>query len=612
MPEKSTNLDQKTPDLKILQAYFADFKEFVKSDAKTKDKKFETALEAFLGENNLKVISDLDGSIIPVSTITGRKLYTLLDKAIGDKGQKNKQFSLQEILTLQAEKILDLAAVNMVDFNKKEEVFKDKEVCVYLIEQFQEFVRVKEAEKQNEQHFSPVTVALNVVANSEISQTNSQYNPTNMPKIGLVGVNLGRDNLKQFKPSPEAIALQVEIDNLSQSGFEWYDKNNKTRDDNYLVQKEAEKEKLEADRLEAQKIEAEKIAKEKARLEEIAQLRKRLAELQGESPEQSPPNKLPETIPAQETKPKIDFEKTYTELFAKFESMLGELSGEFIMFVQFVVDSFNQNPKSEFETNNFAKWQEINGSLNVNSFSKIIQILHKNRFRVYGKSDIRNSFNSQFCLFDWVKNAINNPESLQLPAEETTQTTNQAENPKNLPKEEISAKLKELELNEILVFDDNIYKALGEIVAAKLGMKLTNNVLVELMNLQYSVSNKGQVNTEFIKLWRDSLGINQEHANKIISYLYPIITNRKDIKKIMEDKNTFPQPYKEMFRQIRDYLSKMNEDFRSVYLVGDNETNRTFNHYKNQDISVNKLGTTTDGKSIKNFAHPMIERIKKS
>ena len=626
MSEKSTNPDQKTPDLKILEIYFADFKEFVRKSSKSKEKKFEKDFDNYL-ENNQKNLTTDEKEVYykiisgetTLGLIIGRNitsLFKILEKTVENEViNENYNSSISYILTASPEDIFE-SANNLADPFLINPVIKK-----YLIAQLQEFIRTKETEKQNEPHSLPVNVATTLATN--ITNTDYDPNPINTPKIGSVGVNLGRDNLKQFKPSPEAIALQVEIDNLSQSGFEWYDKNNKTRDDNYLVQKQAEEKKLEADRLEAQRIEAEKIAKEKARLEEIAQLKKRLAELQGESPEQSPSNKLPEIVPAQETKLKIDFEKTYMELFTKFERTLGETSIDLYDFTKFVVDAMNEGNEAKLEFNKYNDWLKIRkeGFVYRGDFKgeQLIQRLENLGVSIFKerkemkKDPLIINFTKIKDLFNWVRNSINNPQSLQIPKSqnEIIQPSTEIQKPKRMSEYDIVETKESLLDNEVLVVAKDIYKALGEIVAKKLGLELSSNIFVELMNLVHKNKNRNNeriIHNNYITAWSQSLNISVEKANNIIKFLYPIMTG-KSCENVLTPNG---QPHKEMFNEIKDTLDRIEGQFSSLCLDRNPKTESTFDYLESQSILVEKYGYTTTSEPVYIFAHPVIARIRKS
>lgn len=277
------------------------------------------------------------------------------------------------------------------------EVFKDIEVSIYLITQFQEFVRVEEAKKiagiKQEASILPVNVATAFMISSSL---------VNSRPIETVGANVGRDNLKTVKPSKKAQALQEQIDNIGNSEPDFYQNKILARDEAYLKYKKLEAERLEKERLEVERLEKDRLIKEINEEEaRVRILRNKLATLQGENlKDESLSDQNPNTAPQSSTqernlepKTQIDFDKVYKRLFEVFEDDLIEISGEFIMFVQFVVDSLNQNLGSEFENTKFENWQNRNGILNISCFPNIIRILQeKYSFDIF-KSEIELKIN---------------------------------------------------------------------------------------------------------------------------------------------------------------------------------------------------------------------------
>lgn len=173
-------------------------------------------------------------------------IFNILKKIISKNSENNTDYAIDYILNSNPTEI----------FNSKNELADpysvNPKLKKYLIVSFQEFVRAKEVEKQNEEHSLPVTTATTFV-------TNTDYNSTNTSQIGLVGVNVGRNSFAKAVPLFEiATSLQEQIDNIGNFEPDFYQNKIAARDLAYLENKRLTEKRLE---------EEQKLAKEEARQE---------------------------------------------------------------------------------------------------------------------------------------------------------------------------------------------------------------------------------------------------------------------------------------------------------------------------------------------------------
>lgn len=637
------NTSETIPDLAVLKNYFEEFQKLAK------DKNFRENFEKYL-EDNQKYLNEDEREIFYKIVSNERtannkeknsgfyiilnlnKFFPVLERMIKNEITKEageNRTALDYILKTDSKTIFNLT-------NKLAKPgLANPGIKKYLIGQFQEFVRAKEAGKvakiKEEASVSPVNivnVAFNVAANSEVIQTNSNYSPTNTPPIGLAGANVGRNNLKPFQNSLEAITLQAQINKLSQSGMSFYESNIAARDIAYLENQRLAKEKLEAEKLEAQRIEAAKIEEQVKIEKQIADLKARLQELRGESPSQidqspsqthlteNPTTSLQTQIqsisipqPTPEAKKPIDFNKVYPEIFARFAESLNLYNYDYMSFIRFVVDSINddQNPDSEFKASQLSIWQEKNGNLNNKYISAIIEILQENyNFTILvNPNELGFPLNCSKSLFNWVKSLINNPKSIQLQAKLSHKEN--LDKPRHLTKEALIEAKESLFINEVLVIDRDLCKTLGEIIHEKYP-QIPANTLNALMDLQTKTNNR-EVHNNYITAWSESLGIKTETANDIIKILYPVITGKEPIQQEPSQKTR--QIYKEMFNEIKDSLGVVDSQLASLHLKKTPQTESTHNFLVGKGIKIERYGFI-DSKPVCIFPHPMIERIRNS